>query len=446
MTQSNDQPDRLYSSHLDQLKSVYTNAIEETGSDGLLIHSGSLKTAFLDDRTYPFIANPHFKSWLPLVDSEECFILFKPSQTPILFFHQADDYWHKAPSVPDDFWTRHWDLVPISSLSDAHNKIGDTNRLTFIGENTELAENWKIGQINPSQLLQHLHFERSYKTDYEISCITKANQIAVQGHQEAENAFREGLSEFEIQLRYLAAIKHREKDTPYSSIVGLNENCAVLHYQHYEQNRIPASDLHSLLIDAGASYSGYASDVTRTHAFRQGEFNDLICAMDTEQQGVISEIKVGMTYPELHAKMHEKLAAILRQFDFVRLSEDLIMEENITHTFMPHGLGHFLGLQTHDVSGFQQDSKGHEIAAPEKYSALRLTRPIQNRQVFTIEPGLYFIDSLLNTLHHSKLASSINWDKINAFKKFGGIRIEDNIAMVEDKAVNLTRTAFDNLH
>lgn len=430
----------LYEEHLHTFLKRFQATAMATGKEGCLIASGSIKTAFLDDHPYPFKVNPHFKSLLPVTSVPDSFVLLRGDDKPILLFHQPADYWHMSPKDPTGFWVNYWDIQFIDTLSDVHNHLGDIASLAFIGEAVGLAESWGFNHINNAQMLTSLHYARSYKTDYELACLRAANQLAVDGHRAAEQAFRQGCSELEIHYAYLSAIKHREQQTPYSSIVALNEHAAILHYQHYDLSNPPV--LHSLLIDAGANYHGYGSDITRTYAYNQGIFSDLINAMDEAQLGIIKDISIGMNYAELNERMHHRIADILQQFDLVRMNSTLMVEKNITSSFMPHGLGHFLGLQTHDVAGLQQSSQGEVKAAPDKYPALRLTRPIEERQVFTIEPGLYFIPMLLNNLKQASFSSKINWQLIEQLIPCGGIRIEDNIAILSGQPVNLTREAL----
>lgn len=261
----------------------------------------------------------------------------------------------------------------------------------------------------------------------------------------AERAFRNGGSEFDIQHAYLAAIAHREQQAPYSGIVALNEHCAVLHYQHYEHKHHPEPERHAMLIDAGAECHGYAADITRTYAYADGLFADLIESMNEAQLAIIGEIEIGLNYADLDARMHMRLADILKQYNLIDMSVEVMIETNITSTFLPHGLGHFLGLQTHDVAGFQQSRQGDTKPAPGNHPHLRLTRPIENNQVFTIEPGLYFIPLLLERLKQTRYSSAVNWPLIESLIPSGGIRIEDNIAMVNNSPINLTREAFNEL-
>jgi Xaa-Pro dipeptidase len=126
----------------------------------------------------------------------------------------------------------------------------------------------------------------------------------------------------------------------------------------------------------------------------------------------------------------------------VNLDANAIVEKRISSTFLPHGVGHYLGLQVHDVGGFQADRTGKTIPKPEGHPYLRLTRVVESTHVFTIEPGLYFIEPLLSELKKSDNAQHVNWKKVDEFRKFGGIRIEDDIVVTDNGHDNLTREAF----
>jgi Xaa-Pro dipeptidase len=433
----------LYETHLASVVDHYSAALSPAGKNGVLIASGSAKAAFLDDHTYPFVVNPHFKWCLPIDDVPDSFVLLRQGERPRLFFNQPEDYWHKPPAAPSGFWADAWDIQTIGSVAEIHNEIGDASELVFIGEEDQIATSLGIESVNTPPVLDAVHFARAYKSAYEMHCIEAANVAAARGHLAAEVAFREGLSEFEIQHAYLAAVRSREIEAPYSGIVALNENCAVLHYQHYELS--PPAELYSMLIDAGASYHGYAADVTRTHSYETGAFSELIERMDAEQLAIIDDIEPGMNYETLHRKMHHRLAVVLKDFDLVRMDPDSMVEENVTFTFLPHGLGHFLGLQTHDVGGHQQNREGETRPAPDEYPALRLNRIIEAGQVFTIEPGLYFIPMLLKQLKETQHGSKVNWPLVESLLRYGGIRIEDNVAIRDNDAWNITRSAFKSI-
>jgi Xaa-Pro dipeptidase len=164
------------------------------------------------------------------------------------------------------------------------------------------------------------------------------------------------------------------------------------------------------------------------------------------QQALVAQIAPGVNYPDIHMAAHRGVADIVVRFDFVRgLDAGAVVEKRISSTFLPHGVGHFLGLQVHDVAGFAANAHGATLAKPEGHPYLRLTRKVEPRMVFTIEPGLYFIESLLAELQKSENAKYVNWQKVDAFRKFGGIRIEDDVVVTETGRDNLTRTAFAEL-
>ncbi|MCL4162298.1 UNVERIFIED_CONTAM: hypothetical protein GTU68_038515, partial [Idotea baltica] len=267
-----------------------------------------------------------------------------------------------------------------------------------------------------------------------------SSAAAAAGHRAAEQAFRQQGSEFQINLAYLEASKQSALDLPYGNIVALNTHAGVLHYQHQTQD-LPAPYL-SLLIDAGARAYGYASDVTRTYASKPGIFADLIAALDDAQRSLIQTIQPGQTYLSLHEQMHQKIGHILSDSGIVKVNGEQAYTDKLTLAFLPHGLGHLLGLQTHDVAGQQVNKDGDTQAPPEDYAALRLTRDVEERQVFTVEPGIYFIPMLQADLAAKGLDKHINQTLLQELMPYGGIRIEDNVVVGANQIENLTRDAF----
>ena len=121
------------------------------------------------------------------------------------------------------------------------------------------------------------------------------------------------------------------------------------------------------------------------------------------------------------------------------------MATGVSSVFLPHGIGHLLGLEVHDVGGFMKDPDGAVIPRPEGHPFLRLTRVLQEGFVVTMEPGIYFIDQLLSAAKADTRARSINWSRVDALRRFGGIRIEDDLAVTRSGCENLTRDAFHAL-
>ena len=432
----------IYTAHVTILKLRHDIALSASKFDHALIYSGGLHYQFLDDMPYPFKVNPHFKNWVPVGDTAGSFVLYTPGMKPKLIWYQPVDYWHKVVGAPQEEWIEKFEVVMIADPDEARQHI-PRGRIAFIGEWDERLASWGDLTPNPEAVVNSLHFDRSKKTEYEIECIRRANVRAAGGHVAAERAFRDGQSEYEIHLAYLRGADHVEEEVPYGNIIALNENASTLHYYHHDRRRIPEKDRHSFLIDAGASSFGYASDVTRTHSQRRDDFQKLIDAMDAMQLQLVGACQAGTNYIDIHLLAHRKVAEILLDFGFIKdIDADGAVRNRLTSTFLPHGVGHFLGLQVHDVAGFMADRSGQTIAKPEGHPYLRLTRMIEPGMVFTIEPGLYFIDSLLGTLRQAPEARHVDWSRVDSFRKFGGIRIEDNVVITETGNENLTRQAF----
>jgi Xaa-Pro dipeptidase len=289
-------------------------------------------------------------------------------------------------------------------------------------------------------LLLPLDFSRAVKTSYELSMLRAASRSAAVGHRAAASAFRAGATEFEIHQAFLDACELREQELPYNAIVALNEAGAVLHYQNLRRQK-PAAH-HSLLIDAGTEFNGYASDVTRTWSFADADFSALINAADAAQQGLCAQVRAGIDWRDIHIASHRAIAGVLRQADVIRCDPEQALESGVSSVFLPHGIGHLLGLQVHDVGGWQKAPEGGEIPRPTGHPYLRLTRVLEPGYVVTMEPGLYFIEPLLAEARADARSALINWPRVEALKRFGGIRIEDNLAVTANGCENLTRDAF----
>ena len=430
-----------YRDHVETVKSRHDRALAEAGAGHVVVFSGAPKLKFLDDNYYSFQANPHFVSWLPLTETPHCYLVYTPGKTPVLVYYQEKDYWHLPPASPEGFWTSSYDIRIVHSLEEIPSHLPDNlEKCILIGEIDDASQTFGIERLNPNTAMNILHYARARKTPYEIECMRAASRRGVSGHRAAEAAFRDGASEYDIHLAYCRAVGQTEKELPYGNIIALNENGAVLHYQHQSQHVPPV--LRSFLIDAGANVYGYASDITRTYSSKQDEFQSLIERMDTMQQEIVSEVKVGVDYAWLHANTHEKLAALLVELDLASGSIDALILNGVTSAFFPHGLGHFLGIQVHDVGGFMADESGTVIERPPDHPFLRLTRTLEADQVLTIEPGLYVIDMLLDNLQGTDGYAMLNQERVDWLRPFGGIRIEDNVRVMEGSAENLTRDAF----
>jgi Xaa-Pro dipeptidase len=431
--------DQLYKPHLQTLMRRTEQSLAASGFDALVIHAGSPPTQFLDDQDYPYKVNPHFKAWVPIVDNPRCVLVVVPGARVKVLFHSPDDYWHKPARLPDAPWTAEVDLIATEKPWEASDHWAHLGRVAHIGPDVFARDGDPAG-VNPPDLLTRLHFDRAVKTPYELACMRRANEIGARGHRAALAAFRRGSSEYEAHMRYLEACSQREEELPYNNIVAYNEHAAVLHYQHLERAAPPA--LRSFLIDAGAQYRGYASDITRTYAAAPGRFADLIEAVDSAQQLLCAEIVAGRDYREVHLSAHRRLGDVMQGIGLTKLPGQDALDLGVTSAFFPHGIGHLLGLQVHDVGGVMGDVSGHERQRPEGHPYLRLTRMLEPGVVVTVEPGIYLIDSLLARAHADARRAHIDWSVVEELRPYGGVRIEDNVVATAAQPENMTRDAF----
>ncbi len=435
--------DSLYPAHIATLQARTKEALAREGLDGLVIHSGQSKRLFLDDNHYPFKVNPHFKAWLPLVEHPHCWLIVNGVDKPKLIYFQPVDFWHKVEPLPDAAWTSAF-TVEVLQQPEAVERLlpYDKKGYAYVGEYIEVAQALGFNTVNPDRVLHYLHYHRAIKTPYELACMRQASGRAVAGHVAAKAAFMAGGSEFDIHLAYLAASQQTDYSLPYNSIVALNEHAAILHYMHYD-TQAPVQH-RSFLIDAGGSFHGYAADISRTYARDPASrFAELINAIDRITLSLVNALKPGIPYADIHTLAHEGIAQVLQEHALVSMDAQAMVDCGITRTFFPHGVGHFLGLQVHDVGGLVHDDWGTPHPAPAQHPFLRCTRTVAPGQVFTIEPGLYFIPSLLAELKASDLGKQVNWALIETLLPYGGIRIEDNIIVHAQHNENMTREGFN---
>jgi Xaa-Pro dipeptidase len=434
----------LFTAHLRALESRLAAALESEGYGSLIVHSGSPVGIFRDDQHYSYRVHAPFKRWAPVVNAPDSFIVLEPGRRPVLLLHRPADYWHKPADLPTGYWARQFDIKSVANLSEVRSlRPLRLDRAAYIGDALAELASWNLVAVNPEKLLTRLDYERAIKTPYEIECLRMASRIGAQGHLAAAERFYAGGSEFDVYFDYLRACNAREQELPYNPIVALNENAAVLHYQVL--GRQPPEQRHSFLIDAGAEFAGYASDITRTYSYQDPDFAALVGKLDEMQQSLCSSVHAGVDWRDVHLSAHRMTAELLHEAEILHCDADEAVDAGLTSVFLPHGLGHLLGLQVHDVGGRMQSPLGGEIAPPEGHPYLRLTRVLEPGFVITMEPGIYFIDMLLEEARADSRSRLFNWPRIESLRKFGGIRIEDDLVVTAGGHENLTREAFRRL-
>lgn len=436
-----------YLAHIATIGLQWEHALAASGADAAVVPAGIAQMYFQDDQAPAFHPNPHFARFYPDDNCEQSVLLVRPGHRPRLYFHRPSSYWYQPPTLPDwadrafDVETHDDDEKLMESLARG---VSAYSRIALVGAAESCDLNLPLEAVNPKVLVNRLQFARGTKTDFEIARLREATEVGVRGHIAARDTFRDGGSEFDIHMAYLGASKQQESKLPYPNIIALNEHAGVLHYQHYDRTR--PDPARSFLIDAGGRSGGYHSDITRTYSADPGdEFDDLVAALDVKQRDTVARIEPGLSFVDLQAHMHREVADLLVSLDILRCSVDGAYDRSITDRFFPHGLGHLLGLQTHDVGGHFANEDGEPAEPPQRFPKLRFTRAVEPGYVFTVEPGIYFIPSLLKDLAESDARRDVNWPKVESLTPCGGIRIEDNVLVTSDGVENLTRPVFEAL-
>jgi Xaa-Pro aminopeptidase len=249
-----------------------------------------------------------------------------------------------------------------------------------------------------------LHEMRLFKSRTEITAMRKSARIAASAHQRAMQVCKPGMNEAEIHAELLCTFTRNQCEASYIPIVGGGANACVL---HYISNRDELKDGDLLLIDAGAEYDGYASDITRTFPVN-GQFNgpqrDLYELVLAAQLRAIEEVRAGKPWDHVHETAVHVATEGMIDLGILRGSLDEALEEEYFKEYYVHNTGHWLGLDVHDVGEYEID--GH-------------SRVLEPGMVLTVEPGIYIPEN----------ATAVNetWRGL-------GIRVEDNVVVTKDEA------------
>ena len=285
---------------------------------------------------------------------------------------------------------------------------------------------WPRLRLVSGELRDALDDLRVFKDEGELACLRRASAATAAGHRAAMRLARPGLHEYQVQAELERAFQHAGcAQLGYGSIVAAGRNAAVLHYVKNDE-RLRAGQL--LLIDAGAEYRGYTADVTRTFPVsgrfdrRQRDVYEVVLAA---QEACLRRARAGVTSMELQLLAERCLAEGLRSLGLLRGATDELVETRAVRVFFPHGIGHTLGLDVHDVQGGRARRLPQQ--APVK---LRFRARLEPGFVITIEPGLYFIAALLHDPElRRRHRGRVDFARAERFLDFGGVRIEDDVVI-----------------
>ncbi len=426
-------------------------------SKGLVLFLGNQDSAFnYPANTYSFRQDSSFLYFFGLDHPDLAGVIDLDSGTDYIFGNDIDMddiiWMGKQPTVKDqalNVGVEHSaPLIELSALiKEAHEKGRMIHFLPpYRGETTlwlsdlmhlhhlKLKENASI------ELIKGVIKLRMVKDDLEIQEIEKMIDVAWLMHTTAMKMAKPGVVEQEIAgVIEGIALSH---GGPVSFPVILSINGQTLH-NHYHGNTLTEGRM--LVIDAGCE-SGlhYASDITRTVPVG-GKFNkrqkEIYEVVLNANLAATAAVKIGVPFREIHLLAATEIVKGLKALGIMKGDVKEAVNKGAHTLFFPHGLGHPMGLDVHDLEGLGEIFVGYdnEVTRSKEFGLafLRFGRKLQKNFVMTIEPGIYFIPELIDVWkNENKLAEFINYDKVETYRDFGGIRIEDNI-LVTDKGTRV---------
>jgi Xaa-Pro aminopeptidase len=291
-----------------------------------------------------------------------------------------------------------------------------------------------------TRLSKVLDVLRRRKDGVEIALLRRAAEISAAGHAAAAEVVRPGMTERELMTEVCAVFRRLgSRRDAYAPIVAGGENASVLHFAPTDR---PFADGDLVLVDAGAEYGGLMGDVTRTlpaggrfEPFQRDVY-EIVLAVE---EAAIARARPGVEYRDLHLSACTALAAGLVELGLLRGNPESLVERDAHALFFPHGLGHMLGLATHDAGGYLE---GRPRSDRFGLKWLRTDLPLEAGHVVTIEPGIYFIRPLLtNRVWRERFREEVAWDRVDRLLGFGGIRIEDDVHVTAAGPEVLTHAA-----
>ncbi|OJJ01013.1 hypothetical protein ASPVEDRAFT_605102 [Aspergillus versicolor CBS 583.65] len=296
-------------------------------------------------------------------------------------------------------------------------------------------------ETNFSVLKGVIEETRVIKDSYEVALLRKANDISAKAHIAAIKAAKIATNEREIEAAFIAAcIANGAREQSYHPIVACGENGATLHYGKNDENLVDQATHRrkdSVLIDAGGEYRTYCADITRAFPLN-GKFlpearqiYEIVLQMQLE---CIDMLKEGVQWEDVHAYAHRIAIKGLLKLGILRGSEDELFDKRISVAFFPHGLGHYLGMDTHDTGGNPNYEDNDTM-----FRYLRVRGQLPAGSVITVEPGIYFCRFIIEPfLKNPDLQKYIDVDTLQRYWAVGGVRIEDNVHITKNGHDNLT--------
>ncbi|MHC4960490.1 MAG: aminopeptidase P N-terminal domain-containing protein [Planctomycetota bacterium] len=382
------------------------------------------------DQFFEFRCHPEFQY---LADSDVCdgVLAFDPAEGWTLFVPVPDEdeqVWHGVSSGPTSG-------RPLAELPDW---IARRRGRTF----ASLGCAARGADFDPDlsvRLRGRVTAARRVKDGEEQRRLRAAADATRAGFLTAFREARAGLSERALEIEMEAAfLRAGGRRSAFDSIVAGGRHAAVLHFEPTDR-ALEAGEF--VLIDAGAEAAGYASDCTRTFVVGgrpSPEQTDLHALVLAVQEAATKRCVPGAEFKQINIDAMLQMAQGLVDIGLLKGRAQPLVERGALALFWPHGLGHLIGLCVHDAGGYA------EGRVPDERPGLKWLRAdltLEAGHALTVEPGLYFIDALLDSpANRDAFAADVDWLRADALRRLGGIRIEDSVIVTDDGPEVLTRS------
>ncbi|KAL7789799.1 peptidase M24, structural domain-containing protein [Trichoderma ceciliae] len=442
-------------------------------ADGLIYLPGRATQNYEDSDQPPPLRQRRYFFYLTGANFHDCFVTYEiRSDVLILWIPYVEPrqvLWFG--STPDAAKAKQlYDVDEVRYSSQLarflESRLTSSNTLFVLHEDqTPAAAKDTRVKINHWMLQPAMDRARCIKDEYEIAMIRRANDVSSAGHRKVAEVLLRLSNEREIEAIFQAVCTARgARSQAYPVIAGSGVNASTL---HYEDNDQPLKGKELVILDAGCEWNCYASDITRTLPLG-GSFSVKAAAIyklvQQMQEECIDSVRPGIKFYQLH--LHAAAVGLkgLLELGILKGDEDEIAKAGTISAFFPHGLGHHVGLEVHDVPGslplmvllnLGLDGGKREMISAETLSTMRLwddepvplrIRSTRERQVLepnmivTVEPGIYFCREYIEGyfLSNPTHAKFIDKTVLEGYYSVGGVRIEDDILVTEDGYENLT--------
>lgn len=450
--------------HYQSRRDAFLDRLAAADLGPVLLMAGNEIPRNYPDNIVPYRADSNFLYFFAQPEAGSA-ALFDPEERAVTLFLRTrtaeDELWHgPKPSFEDvRASSGATDVRAVEDLEDGVASLArgrDVRSLAVVDPRATARARSITGEalvfedaerIGSRELIAAIGELRARKTDAEIDAMRKTAAITAEAHKAAMAHSRPGVHEQELAGIVTGVFARHGCVPAYNSILSVRGE--VLHNTHYVNT---LADGDTVLLDAGAEHaSGYCSDVTRSwpasgsFTSEAAEIYDIVLA--AEEAG-IAQVRAGTRFRDVHLASARVVADGLAQLGVLRGSPDELLEVGAHALFFPHGVGHLIGIDVHDMEAFGDAISypaGRERSTQFGLGYLRLDIDLEAGMCFTVEPGIYFIPGILeNPEWRAKFDGYVDWARAESYlamndgRGFGGVRLEDDVLCTETGSEVLT--------